>query len=497
MKRLALWLAAGGVALASCAVDESLHPAGVTRSGAETQNTFTLALPSDLRAQAEDALARDAFRREHRFLDAVKPGHLFGATRVPQAEIEAGAWNPSDLFQIGAQLFHFAFTPEVGFGGRDLPPLARFHTGRRGGPDAAKCATCHWRGGPAGGGDAADAAYLDGDGDAQSSALARNPIALAGIGLVEILAAEMSAELASARDALVAKAKKSGAPSEGSLVAKGVSFGKLTAKPDGSLVTSELEGVDADLRIKPFGWKGNVETIRDAVEDALLIHHGMEPEHLVETASKERIGPFGGADPDGDGVTDEITEGQVTALTMFVAMQEVPVVIAPPDSVTTLAWAEGRERFGTLGCASCHTPELPLASTTFVLPSRSGASSFAIDLARDGAEPRVAASSIDGLVRAALYSDLKRHDMGPALAEPRVDRGVAGALFLTRPLWGLARSGPYLHDGRAATIEDAILAHGGEAQASRDAYAAFDDPRRGSVRVFLTSLTRAKRVMIQ
>ena len=77
------------------------------------------------------------------------------------------------------------------------------------------------------------------------------------------------------------------------------------------------------------------------------------------------------------------------------------------------------------------------------------------------------------------------------------DRGVPGNLFLTRPLWGVARSRPYLHDGRAPTLEDAILQHGGEAQAARDAYAALGDPERGSVRVFLTSLSRAKRLVTQ
>jgi CxxC motif-containing protein (DUF1111 family) len=85
--------------------------------------------------------------------------------------------------------------------------------------------------------------------------------------------------------------------------------------------------------------------------------------------------------------------------------------------------------------------------------------------------------------------------MGPALAEPRADRGVEGQMWITRPLWGVARSRPYLHDGRAATLEDAILRHGGEAQGARDAYAALLDSERGALRVFLTSLTRARRLV--
>jgi CxxC motif-containing protein (DUF1111 family) len=86
--------------------------------------------------------------------------------------------------------------------------------------------------------------------------------------------------------------------------------------------------------------------------------------------------------------------------------------------------------------------------------------------------------------------------MGPDLAEARPDRGVPGQLFVTRPLWGVARSRPYLHDAHAPTLEDAILLHGGEAQASRDAYAAMTDPERAAIRVLLTSLTRARRMIV-
>jgi CxxC motif-containing protein (DUF1111 family) len=230
---------------------------------------------------------------------------------------------------------------------------------------------------------------------------------------------------------------------------------------------------------------------------APLINNGMESEHLVKTAPKERIGPFEARDPDGDGVVDEIVEGQVSALALFVAMQEIPQVLTPPSQNQIVATAEGRARFETLGCAGCHVPSLPLESTVFRLPSRTSGQEIAVDLSVAGAEPRIAAEAQGGGHRAYLYSDLKRHDMGPALAEPRADRGVPGAMFLTRPLWGVARSRPYLHDGRAATLEDAILLHGGEAQAARDAYGKLLDSERAPVRVFLMTLTRARRLVVR
>lgn len=497
MPRSILFGVAAGLVLWACGVDEAVRPLSTARGGGEVQNVISTDLPADMRTQARDALARDAFRREHRFLDAVQPGHLFDATRVDEADIEAGRWTPGDLFAVGGQLFNYTFTRENGFGGKDRPGMARFHQGRRGGPDAPRCASCHWRGGPQGGGDAADAAYLDGDGDAQSSALGRNPIALLGEGFVEIAAAEISADLASIRAALVASAQQQGAPVKGALITRGIDFGVLTAKPDGTVDTSAVVGVDADLVIKPFGWKGNFTTLRDAVEDALLIHHGMESDYLVAHAGKDRVGPFGGDDPDGDGVVHEITEGQVTALTLFLAMGETPAIITPSDSNSVLAWADGQTRFQAIGCADCHVPSIPIRSTTFVLPSRGGGASVSVDLASDAAEPRITASAEDGKVRVSLFSDLKRHDLGPDLAEPRADRGVPGELFMTRPLWGVARSGPYMHDGRAPTLDDAIFAHGGEAQKARDAYQALDDVRRGTVRVYLTSLTRARRLVTQ
>ena len=493
MNRPALILVACGALAAALGWATGRHRA--PRGTARPTGMFAPTLAPDTRTEAEEALAREAILREERFLEAVQPGRAFASTRVAQADLEAGRFTPAEIFELGAQLFHLTFTREVGLGGRDLPPMARFHTGRRGGPDAFRCDSCHWRGGPAGGGDAADDAYLDGDGHTQSTTLARNPIALPGAGIVEILAREMTAELARARAAIVAAAKKKGAPVREELRAKGVSFGYLTAR-SGAVDTAEVDGIDGDLVLRPFGWKGNMPAIRDAVEDALLIHHGMESEHLVRTAPRERIGPFDKRDPDGDGVVDEITEGQVSALTLFVAMQEIPQVLTPANQGQVVAMAEGRALFDRLGCASCHVPSLPLESTVFRLPSRTGGSEIALDLAAVGAEPRIAEEAQGGH-RAYLYSDLKRHDMGPGLAEPRADRGVAGAMFLTRPLWGVARSRPYLHDGRAATLEDAILLHGGEAQAARDAFAKLLDSERAPLRIFLTTLTRAKRLVVR
>lgn len=469
----------------------------ISRDTAQPLGTLSRARPADDREQAVTALAEDAWRREHRFLDAVDPGHLFRSTRVRQVEIDAGLWNAEELYQLGGQLFSLHFSPAVGMGGGDQPAIRRFHLGRRGGPDATRCVSCHWRGGLAGAGDAADNAMLRGDGNLESSTTPRNPPALIGAGIVQRLAEEMSEEL----HTQVREAQSFAAGADYAVripvSAKGIDFGVVTVDPDGEVNYEEVEGVDRDLEIKPFGWKGTIPDLRDAAEDALLIHHGMQSETLVIVGDEDRVGPFGGDDPDGDGVVEEILEGQVTALTLFLAMQELPEEQPPEDPYMLTLWAQGRQDFETLGCADCHTPSLVLEDPAYILPHRYGGSALRVDLSTEGVEPRVRPDAQTGVYSIRLYSDLKRHDMGEALTERTSEAGVAPGTFITPPLWGLARSRPYLHDGRASTIEEAILLHGGEAKRSRDRFAALDETDRAPLRIFLTSLTRARRLVTQ
>jgi mono/diheme cytochrome c family protein len=462
---------------------------------AQGLGVFSTELPSDPMAQALLTLRQDAFRRESRFLNAAEPGYLFRATRVEQAEVDAGLYSNAEIFQLGAQLFHFAFTAAEGAGGADLPPFARFQRGKRGGPDGSSCAQCHWRGGPGGAGDGADNAYVGGDGLTQSSALVRNPRALMGAGLVELLAAEMTTILHGQRESMLSRAASAGAIVKEPLRAKGVEFGVLIARPDGLVDVSEVKGVDADLVVRPFGWKGTSATLREVVEDSLLRHHGMQSSFLVSQGDPERMGPFGGVDPDGDGVTDEITEGQVSVLTLFAAMQEVPTVELDYDGYSPALWIEGEKQFTEFGCAGCHTPSLRLDSALYILPSRVGGAPIVVDLESEGAEPRLRRSSATGEFEVPLFSDLRRHDMGPELAESRWDGTVKPGDFVTAPLWGIARSRPYLHDGHAPTIEDAITLHGGEGAASRDAFFALGEEQRGPLRVYLAALTRARRMV--
>ena len=84
-----------------------------------------------------------------------------------------------------------------------------------------------------------------------------------------------------------------------------------------------------------------------------------------------------------------------------------------------------------------------------------------------------------------LWSDLLLHDMGPSLADG-IPQGLAtGSEWRTPPLWGVSRTAPYLHDGRAATLDQAIRLHDGEATESRDRFLALSAEERALLVLFL------------
>jgi CxxC motif-containing protein (DUF1111 family) len=82
--------------------------------------------------------------------------------------------------------------------------------------------------------------------------------------------------------------------------------------------------------------------------------------------------------------------------------------------------------------------------------------------------------------------------MGPGLAESIDEVGTGASVFLTENLWGVGSTAPYLHDGRATTLTEAILAHGGEAQASRNAFVALNTGKQQDLLAFLENLVLFK-----
>jgi CxxC motif-containing protein (DUF1111 family) len=143
-------------------------------------------------------------------------------------------------------------------------------------------------------------------------------------------------------------------------------------------------------------------------------------------------------------------------------------VLAPPaPGEDTPSRNEGRALFTSVGCAQCHTPTLTTGSH------------------------RVAALANKPVT---LYSDLLLHDMGNALADNRPDGSASGREWRTTPLWGLRLMRAFLngqafllHDGRAKSVEEAILLHGGEGQRARNAFAALNAAQRAALLDFVES----------
>jgi CxxC motif-containing protein (DUF1111 family) len=161
---------------------------------------------------------------------------------------------------------------------------------------------------------------------------------------------------------------------------------------------------------------------------------------------------------DDDGVPDpEIAHddlGDLIAFTRFLA--------PPRPKEFDAAATHGEQLFDSLGCVRCHIPELP---------------------------------SSRGPVRA--FTDLLIHEMGEDLAD-HINAGLpqpstisdttSHAEFRTQPLWGVSLHAPFLHDGRAETLEEAVLMHGGEGEASRAAFEALSPADQADVISFLEHL---------
>ena len=468
---------------------------------------------------------------------------------LDQAAVTGGSVGFAELFTVGDELFETQFTALDGVGALRLPdetPLpSRFSRvppggGRFTGPNGQACNSCHNAPFGTSAGTASSNVVQDPELAGSPPFNLRNTISLFGAGMVQRLAEEMTEELLQTRDQAAALATPGGPGITPLLFAKGVSFGSLTVTRDAdgavTVDTSAVEGVSPDLVIRAFGWKGDVPSLRHFVRGAARNELGMEADELVEKD------PLGRSDPDGDGVEGEFSVGDITAITVYIAAQESPTTIArmvnqsflpPPGGSFELSRQRGATLFGQLGCDTCHTPEMHLLDPIFEEPTLRGEgnffdsqmdptathleplSPFSFHLGHQGDFPRPHAHPSGGL-RVPLFSDLKRHDMGSELADAQavsvvradgsplevdgVPQAVATSVFLTPELWGVGNTGPWLHDGRAATLEDAILLHGtsfppsigdpgrSEAQEERDAFAALSEEDREAVVTFLRSL---------
>jgi CxxC motif-containing protein (DUF1111 family) len=160
----------------------------------------------------------------------------------------------------------------------------------------------------------------------------------------------------------------------------------------------------------------------------------------------------------------EANESIMRALTFYSQTLAVP----PRRDIENSDVLAGAKIFSKISCTSCHTPSWQTDSNSSIIAYRNQ--------------------------KIYPYTDMLLHDMGEGLSDKRKDFRATGSQWKTRPLWGIGltkvvnpRAG-FLHDGRASTLEEAIIWHDGEAKYSRDRFADLDKVDRGKLIRFLQSL---------
>lgn len=476
------------------------------------------------------------------------PDYVIGSERAVPRHLEDGDEYRLPLLQLldhGRLLFAANWTPEDGGlrplmkgNGRALSAPGSPLTGARAfnrvsGPDANSCAGCHNApfGIVGGGGDFTtgvfvlaqrfDFASFDGrdkvrtgssfDETGQPASLQsvgnfRATTGMFGAGYIEMLAREMTTDLQGIRDRLQRGR-------QATLVSKGINFGILERREDGSWVTAKVTGlprlslVSSDplnppsLVIRPWHQAGSVVSLREFTNNAFIQHHGME--------TTERFGRD--IDRDGDGVANELTRADVTAVAMFQAAMAVPGRVIPRDPRIEAAVLRGEALFGEAGCVACHIPKLPLSRPNWIYSEpnpfnppgnlRTGdAEIVKMDLTSP-VLPQPRLQPADDVIWVPLYSDLKLHDitsgdpadfnrealdMNQTTWTERFQQG--NARFITKRLWGAANEPPYFHHGLFTTLRQAIAAHDGEARFQRKRFEAMSPTDQACVIEFLKSL---------
>ncbi|MEM9784098.1 MAG: di-heme oxidoredictase family protein [Pseudomonadota bacterium] len=213
-----------------------------------------------------------------------------------------------------------------------------------------------------------------------------------------------------------------------------------------------------------FGHKASVPTIREQAAGAFSGDMGLSttlfPDNHGECTGRQRACRI--ARHGGDPV--EVSDTALDVTTFYVSNLAVPARRAMDDGEVL----RGKQIFHQAGCAACHRP-------SFVTHRLQDRDEHSFQLIWP-------------------YSDLLLHDMGPGLADGRPEGRADGREWRTPPLWGIGLTEQvsghtqFLHDGRARSLLEAVLWHGGEAQAARDRVVSMPPPDRAALIRFLESL---------
>ena len=421
----------------------------------------------------------------------------------PNTSLNVIRLDPFRAIRRGRQIFQRKFSVAEGIGTITGDGIGNIETDLSIGAGLAdSCAACHGRPrGSAGFG-----------GDVATRPDSRDAPHLFGLGLKEMLGDEITADLRAIRTNAINQARATNQPKTLALSSKGISFGTIKAMPNGSVDTSGVIGVNPDLRVRPFFLQGGTISIREFVVGAFRAEMGLaaagDPD--LTAARTGRVVTPSGMVLDGRDDTieqppaEEYDLGTIeerTALIDFMEFYLLHYFKAGLGEQTAEVRA-GKVQFQQIGCASCHVADLPIrrdrrvADVETVFNPLNGnpfnrffatATPLLADNGTIGMPGVVKTPAYGPFMVKNIFTDFKRHDLGPNFHERNYD-GSFQRQFLTTPLWGVGSTPPYGHDGRSMTLTDVILRHGGEATASRTLFAALSPASRRPILEFLNSL---------
>jgi di-heme oxidoreductase (putative peroxidase) len=431
-----------------------------------------------------------------------------GNLTTPNSSAFIIARDPFRAIRRGRQLFQRKFLRTQGQGPLVADGIGDINNNLALGAGLSdSCAGCHGR--PRGSGGAG--------GNVVTRPESRDAPHLFGLGLKEMLADEITHDLRAIRDAAIAEARNKQSLITKSLNSKGIAYGSLTARPDGTLDTTHVEGVNTDLRVRPFFAHGGKISIREFIVGAFNDEMGLQsvdpelmqahngghfttPSGMVLDGAQDQIEspPTDNelSDPDHDGVVNEIPTSLVDFMEFYLLNYFKPAVYQQTDETR-----QGRVLFERVGCSQCHIPDLQIAKDRRVADVETAYDSdrgifnnlFAtpatlFDLLDDHLGfPAIKQPKLQAFLVRNIFTDFKRHNLGPNFFERNFD-GTIRKEFLTTPLWGVGSTSPYGHDGRSINLLEVTLRHGGEAQDVRDAFGRLSLANQERIIAFLETL---------
>jgi len=232
-----------------------------------------------------------------------------------------------------------------------------------------------------------------------------------------------------------------------------------------------------DGRIGRLGWKGQVANVEDFVLNACAVELGLEvPGHhqaMIPQAPKYQASGL------------DLTSEECAALVAYVRSLPRPVERHASSVEEAKIHDAGKATFASIGCAGCHSPKLGNVQGIYadLLLHDMGQ-----EMQDDGSYSESAGDDEPLVPRITPADVVAGRPAAARPAAPSTPRGATRQEWRTPPLWGFRDSGPYLHDGRAQTLEQAVAMHGGQGAASARRFFALSPRERLQVEALLKSL---------